>query len=233
MDRGVSLDAYYGTTEKEFGIADDLAKRNKDFGFADLALEAVLSDNGVINISTDVTFPFNLLEGNYSVEYILTANGLKNASWAQSNYYAEESQGNPLYMEQFSKGPSSVTGLVFNDVVVLTSELLGGSQNDIELAFTEVPVNFSYSFNLSDAVNSSYQPVIQDKNQLKVAALLIDRNTGAVVNANKTKVVNPSAITAVENTPDRSVTVFDLQGRRVNQTVKGLYIVNGRKVVIK
>jgi hypothetical protein len=233
MDRGVSLDAYYGTTEKEFGIADDLAKRNKDFGFADLALEAVLSDNGVINISTDVTFPFNLLEGNYSVEYVLTANGLKNASWAQSNYYAEESQGNPLYMDQFSKGPSSVTGLVFNDVVVLTSELLGGSQNDIELAFADVSVNFSYSFNLSDAVNSSNQPVIQDKNQLKVAALLIDRNTGAVVNANQTKVVNPSAISAVENTPDRSVTVFDLQGRRVNQTVKGLYIVNGRKVVIK
>ena len=233
MDRALELDAYYGTTSKEFGVADDLAERNKDFGMADIEPEATLSADGVINISTYVTFPLDLMDGNYVVEYILTADGLTNSAWSQSNYYADASQGYPLYMDQFSKGASAVTGLVFNDVAVLTSEYLGGSDNAVTVAFADVPVGLSYSFQVADAVNTGGKPVIQDNNQLKVVALLIDQNTGAVVNANKTKVVTPSGISAIETTSNNGSTAFDLMGRRVNQPVKGLYILNGNKVVIK
>ena len=49
--------------------------------------------------------------------------------------------------------------------------------------------------------------------------------------------MNADVITAVKEIDNRNSTmenaVFDLQGRRVSQPTKGLYIVNGRKVVVK
>ena len=42
-----------------------------------------------------------------------------------------------------------------------------------------------------------------------------------------------TAISAIERAAQQGVQVFDLQGRRVSQPTKGLYIVNGQKVVVK
>ena len=42
-----------------------------------------------------------------------------------------------------------------------------------------------------------------------------------------------TGINAVEQAVKQGVQVFDLQGRRVSQPTKGLYIVNGQKVVVK
>ena len=94
MDRDVELDAYYGLVygAKEFGIADDLAARNKDFGQADINLATTLNDDQTaVTIDADVTFPYDLTDGNYAVEYILVADGLTDESWGQSNYYANGS----------------------------------------------------------------------------------------------------------------------------------------------
>ena len=234
MDRDVEVDAYYGSGSKEFGIADDLAARNKDFGISDLTPVASLSADGtIVNITTNVIFPYDLNDGNYAVEYILTADGLHNDDWAQSNYYADGAMKYPLYMDQFSKGASYVKGLKFNDVAVLTSEILGGSNNAIQTAEADVPVELTYSFKVAHAVNLQGNPVIQDLNNLKVVALLIDKNVGVVVNANKTKVAAASGISQMEQTAATGTAAFDLMGRRVSQPAKGLFLVNGRKVVLK
>lgn len=44
---------------------------------------------------------------------------------------------------------------------------------------------------------------------------------------------NTTAIISIKNGQVDSVTYYDLQGRRVAQPTKGLYIVNGKKVIIK
>ena len=50
-------------------------------------------------------------------------------------------------------------------------------------------------------------------------------------------IVEDNDVTALKlvNSEERIVNseVFDLQGRKVNQPAKGLYILNGKKVVIK
>ena len=238
MDRDVELDAYYGLVygAKEFGIADDLAARNKDFGQADINLATTLNDDQTaVTIDADVTFPYDLTDGNYAVEYILVADGLTDESWGQSNYYANGSQGYPLYMDVFTMGESTIYGLVYNDVAVLTSEQLGGSQNAITAATADTPVKLQYTFNLADAVNTAGDPVIQDVQKVKIVALLKDAVTGKVVNANKVKIGASTGIINVQRSTlnAQPSTFYDLMGRRVSQPTKGLYITNGRKVVIK
>lgn len=234
MDRATELDAYYGTGNNEFGIADDLAERNKLFGQADINITPTLNDDQTaVDIATEVIFPYDLTDGDYTVEYILTSDGLTDATWGQSNYYAGGGSGYPKYMDQFSNGESTVYGLVFNDVAVLTSEMLDGSDNSIATATADVPVKLSYSFRLGNAFNTSYKPVIQNVQNLKVVAILIDATTGKVVNANVAKVGNSTRITLNELSQKPAATYFDLQGRRVAKPAKGLYINNGRKVVIK
>jgi hypothetical protein len=115
----------------------------------------------------------------------------------------------------------------------MTSEMLGGSENTITSATADVPVKLQYSFNLADAVNTSNQPVIQDMAKVKIVALLIDKETGTVVNANKVSLGNPTGIVNVKGSQDANAAIFDMMGRRVSQPAKGLYITNGRKVVIK
>ena len=234
MDRATELDAYYGTGTYEFGIVNDLAASNKQFGVADLNITPTLNaDETVVNINTEVSFPYDLTNGNYAVEYVLTADGLINATWGQSNYYAGGGNGYPLYMDRFTKGESTVYGLIFNDVAVLTSEMLDGADQSITNATADVPVKMSYAFSLANALNTSYAPVIQNVQNLKVVALLIDATTGKVLNANVAKVGNSTGITISEMSQKPVATYFDLQGRRVAKPAKGLYINNGRKVVIK
>jgi thiol-disulfide isomerase/thioredoxin len=237
MDRDTELDAYYGVEYgvKDLGIADDLAERNKLFGQADIIITPALSDDqSTVNIDAEVVFPYDLTDGNFAVEYILTSDGLTNATWGQSNYYADGYAGYPQYMDDFTKtSDGTIYGLVYNDVAVLTSELLGGSQNSVAAATADVPVKLSYAFSLADAFNTSGAPVIQDVKNLKVVALLIDAATGKVVNANVAKLGTNTGI-AVSELPQKSAgTCFDLQGRRVAKPAKGLYINNGRKVIVK
>lgn len=238
MDRATEVDAYYGVEYgvKEFGIADDLADNNKQFGYADINLSSKLSDDqSTVNIEAAVVFPYKLTANIFKVEYILTSDGLTNASWGQSNYYAGGGSGTPLYMDQFTKTEDeTVYGLVFNDVAVMTSEMLGGSKSIIKTADADVPVNLSYAFSLADAVNTNGFPVIQDVQKLKVVALLIDAGTGKVVNAKVAKLGDTAGISIIEvDNRSKSAAYFDLQGRRVVKPAKGLYIHNGRKLVIK
>lgn len=235
MDRVVELDAYYGLSyNTEFGIAADLAENNKQFGQADITLAASLDANGTINVTTNVTFPYDLItDESYSVEYILTADGLTDPTWGQSNYYAGGSEGYPLYMDQFANSESTIYGLEYNDVAVLTSELLGGAQTTISNATADTPVKVNYAFSVADAINTSYAPIVQDVTKLKVVALLIDNVTGTVANANKTAVDTSTGINIVERTNCERTSIYDLMGRRISQPTKGLYIINGRKTVIK
>ena len=116
----------------------------------------------------------------------------------------------------------------------MTSEMLGGSKSIIKTADADVPVNLSYAFSLADAVNTNGFPVIQDVQKLKVVALLIDAGTGKVVNAKVAKLGDTAGISIIEvDNRSKSAAYFDLQGRRVVKPAKGLYIHNGRKLVIK
>ena len=235
VDRGLEVDPYYGIDySSDFGVLDVLQMRSAQFGTAELAVEATLAeDNSTVDVNASVTFPFTDDATDFSLEYILVEDGLtgEGSDWAQSNYYAGGGSGN---MHGFESMESPAPGLVFNDVVVMLSEMGGIAESVPTSVIADVPVSHSYSFDLEWAVNTNWDPIIQDYSQLYVVALLIDNATGIVANAVKVPVT--SATVGIENVKTQTVAaqqIYDLMGRKWSngQMPKGLYIVNGRKVV--
>jgi hypothetical protein len=85
---------------------------------------------------------------------------------------------------------------------------------------------------------------VQDKKKLRPVVVLVDTRTGEAVNADKISLNNEAdGIHQVENglSTLENGAVFDLCGQKVqpepsnsqNSLKKGVYIVNGKKIIIK
>lgn len=76
--------------------------------------------------------------------------------------------------------------------------------------------------------------IVDDPAQCKAVVMMIDANTGRVINAAVAKTRVPDAIKDV-NSQQSTVNscVYDLAGRRVTNPKHGVYVVGGRKVVVK
>ena len=85
--------------------------------------------------------------------------------------------------------------------------------------------------------NNEFHAILAEGDEVKVPAgkavlHLGDEQPGA--NARVLKIdAETTGITTMQNTGNTNDSIFDLQGRKVSKATKGLYIVNGRKVVIK
>ena len=137
-----------------------------------------------INIDTKTMFAFGKENANYGVALVLIEDGLHGtgSNWGQANYYSGQS-GAPSYMDWWCSQGSRVSGLDFNHVAVAAWNIkngFDGSVNSSYAAGEEMPFNY-----LADITNKN---VIQDKANLRVAALLIDRNTGRIVNGAQTEI---------------------------------------------
>ena len=245
MDRIEEVDPYYGSTYgvSPFTVVNDLSERNKVFGQADIQLSASLdADNSAVNVAANVTFPYDLTDSKYALEYILVANGLTGAegtSWDQSNYYSG-TEGLDENLAPFAELGSSVPGLVFNDVAVLTSQI-GGIEGSLPATISaDQAISHAYAFDLNDAVNTSGAPVIQDVNQLSVVAIIVDTATGEVVNA--IKVAVGSVADGIETIQKNGISTvaerYNAAGQRITAPQKGLNIIklsNGKtiKVIVK
>ena len=178
--------------------------------------------------------------------YALLANGLSGDTqdWDQANNYSG-AENLPEDFRIFTEGESYVSGLEFNHVLVARSSVSGDSNTLPDAIKVDAPYTHSYSFNTNSVINSAGQPIIQDKNKLEVVIMLIDKNTGEVVNANKAKVMDKGTGIASTNTdkPMESVAFYDLAGRKVSVPVRGgIYIksvrykdgqVSAKKVLIQ
>ena len=228
MDRSMEVDAYHGATNDDFGIEQTWKERCNDYGVADIDVEASWSDDmKTINVKSTTTFAGNEEYASYTIGYAVVADGLTGtgSDWAQSNYYADQSMGTPKYMEQFYNGESHVSGLVFNDVIVATAPYEGVEGSLPETIVAGTPYTHTYSFDASQIVNTAGEPIIQDKNKVKVVAMLLE--WGAVKNANKCKVTTVAdGISELSGAAQKSVKTeyFDLSGRRVLIPSNGVYV---------
>jgi len=228
MDRSAQVDAYYGDGENDFGIEQTWKERSRQFGTADIDVEAQWSDDmKTINVKSTATFAKSEDFCNYTIGYAVAADGLTGtgSDWTQANAYAGQAQGTPLYMEQFYNAPGDVSGLVFNDVIVASTSYDGIEGSLPETIVGETPYTHTYSFNVDEIVNTSGEPLIQDKSKVKVVAMLL--NWGQVSNANKCRVA--SSTEGISELAGRNGQVvktqyFDLSGRRVLVPSNGIYM---------
>ena len=230
LDRVVQTDAYCGFSDYgTFGIDRTWLNRCEVFAPASIEIETAWTDEQQTTLSATAyaTFPIEQATCPYELGFVLVANGLTGttSSWNQSNYYSGQT-GWPSSMDLFTKAGSSVSGLVYNFVMVDRSGKAGIEGSLTAPIEADVAQSYTYAFD----VESLGTTLVQHKDQLTVVALLINKETGEIVNANKATAGTSSLTTGVAR-PATSVDdvvehtcYYDLHGRRTKQPQQGLYI---------
>lgn len=234
MDRETLMDPYKGLEGTDFGIEATWLKYCEQDADAEIEVDTEW-DGDIVRATTSTRWAI-APEGEYSICYVLCANGLtgESAMWAQTNYYAGQSTS-MLYMDDFINGTNPQAGLTYNHVAVLCSSIDGlGEPGSMDTAQIEIgsPWLHTYEFDTAKAVNTVGDQIIQDPDQLYVVAMLIDNATGTVVNAakhacgSKTGSIGSIAADAVQGDD----AIYDLMGRKVANPGPGIYIQGGKKV---
>lgn len=179
VNRNKQVDPYYGSTNgTNFGIFQDLNKAIDGLCEAEIEVSATLSGN-TVNAEASVTFIDNFNNANYQIGYLLISNGLTSPDWVQHNYFS----GDPAYfgtpLEVLTTWPADVKDLIFNDVVIDANAMFGVPASLPSNIVTENTYTNNYSFDIED----NY--LVQNPDNLVVAAFVINKSTNKVVNSNK------------------------------------------------
>lgn len=223
LNRNGIEDPYYGNANDGFGMKDEVVESMETAVPADISVEAAWAneEKTKIRINSTATFFEEKANAGYKVGYLLINNGLSGAgsAWVQSNYfpsYASSYAGTEL--EVLTTWPAKVPGLVFNDVVVDTDGMMGVEGSvPAEIAFNE-PYASEFSYDIAS------NDVIQDKDKLYVAAFIINPN-GTILNANKVKVSDATAVKAIDaNVKEITAEYYNLSGLRIAKPENGIFV---------
>lgn len=179
----------------------------------------------------------------FAIGYVMTASGLSDDKWRQESNYAEYSSDSykdaPEEMKFYAdaanyvEGWSQVKGMVYNHVAIESQGMDNGLEDSKMTDFRADEVKtHSTTF---EGVNK--YSVIRDRSKIEIAAVLFNTKTGKIENAARCSVRNhgttgirPNLVQEQKKTEG----IYDMQGRKVNgKPTPGIYIVNGKKTVIR
>lgn len=133
----------------------------------------------------------------------------------------------------YVEGWSQVKGMVYNHVAIESQGMDNGLEDSKMTDFRADEVKtHSTTF---EGVNK--YSVIRDRSKIEIAAVLFNTKTGKIENAARCSVRNHgttgirSNLVQEQKKPEG---IYDMQGRKVNgKPTPGIYIVNGKKMVIR
>lgn len=222
IDRNGTLDPYYGdSANTQFGIADNIDDTINTLAIAEINGTASLSGD-IISVSTESRFITDVNNANYQIGYVLTASGLTDPSWVQSNYFAQ-----PQYKNQFIGTPLEVlttwksykTDLVYNFVAV-NVDGMNGVRSSLPTKIT-AGETYKYDFTIDIADNE----LVQHKSKMEVVFFIVNQTNGTIVNSNKyTFTAEDGVENVLEGVEVVATEYFDLAGRKVANPSNGLFI---------
>ena len=230
IERAYDVDPYYGFDQEGFGTKYAVEYLMSQLAVVDLNVKAEWADESRTELKANVesNFVMNALGSDYGIEVMLIEDdmyGPAGTDWDQHNYYAtmDEQYGNEPNLGPLCDMPSTIEGYHFNDVLVATSGVIDGLPESIAANTTN---DFEYTFGDIDYImNTSYEPLIQDKDKLHVVAIIVEKATGKVLNAAKAHVGNSAVNEISENDKVvESTLYYDLTGRMVNNPSSGIYV---------
>ncbi len=187
-----------------------------------------------IKFSTESKFIYDESDGQYGIAFVLTEDGLtgSSSSWAQSNYLSGGSGSSE--MSFWYNSDSKVYDFVYDHVAVAAWDIKNGVDGSVNPTITAGEIQ---NFNFVGSISNN--TLIQDKSKLKAVALLIDRNSGAIINAAQCDIKDvTTGIQGVAESDQTPMVSYSLDGRQLSAPQKGLNIVktaDGRtvKVLVK
>ena len=185
IERSREVDPFYGFSGYSAGIVSDMEQYTAIAVNADAIVAAQWTSDEKTAIDVDVTCYFTVDEqrANYAIEVMLVADDLhgSSSSWNQKNYYSGTTYySSDPYLGPWVTKPEVVSGYHFNDVIIGTSGVVAGSLPSEIVAYND------YSYHYHFTLNSLPKPsLIQNKDNLHVIAVIINKANGRAVNANR------------------------------------------------
>ena len=210
IDRSYSVDPLYGFGSTSGGILDAVRQVAATATIADVEVTAQWSNEDRTDIAVNVSsyFTEDVTNGNYVIEVMLIADDLygSGSAWNQANNYSGVSSlAMDPYMGVFVNSPSVITGYHFNDVILGTSGNISGSLPKDMVAYELY--NYDYTITLSDLTNPN---LVQNKDKLRVVAIIYNTKTKKAINANKTLISEFVASIPGDVDDDQAVSVGDI-----------------------
>lgn len=246
FNREYSGDPYAGLSNEKFGAPEivDMILLDVAEGSIDVTASWANDDQTRIKASSDIVFQYNSEDAHYAVAYVLKANGLKGTSidWMQTNffiYFTEDDEykpGTELYndFEFFLKSEELIPDMEYNDVAVAAYGLAEGLPESVAPFTAGTPQTHEYTLSIAN------NDLVQDKDNLSVVALLIDTQSGRIVNASEASV---SGSVGVENIFEsendvKEISRHDLLGRKLDTPAKGINVItysdgSVKKIMVK
>lgn len=189
----------------------------------------------------------SLVSGDYDIAYMLIADNLSGTTskWMQSNYFAK---GSGAYNSkssipedlQYLWDEGSSYAATYNDVLISSSYVSRQNKATLPTLVANGTVNSDYT--LTMPTKTELKNTIRScGNEVYVIAMVLDKKTGAVVNARKAKVADfgTTGIENVNNNTEATVVArYNVNGVQIAAPVKGINIVKmsdgtTRKVLVK
>lgn len=230
LDRSVGGDPYYGTQTYDtiLPILGDIEAIIAKPTPWEVKVSYSWKSDSVLVANAEVC-SYAPVNGKYKIAYILVSDGLtgKTASWRQSNGFSRNKQ-DPNMIPQFNDfcsggkyGKSTVSGLIFNDIVISSQGILGVDGSIPADVAAEEKVSHSFEFDLTK-VDAD---LLQDKTKLRIIAVVLDPR-GVAMNCAKVDVTEDiNAVEGIETeATDAPVEYYNLNGVKVDNPSGGIYI---------
>ena len=260
------FDPYFGSSSSTMlGVLDDF-EAQRGAAEAEVVVCPMWGNQSQtqINVNTDITFLYNRDDAPYALAYVLVTDGLQGDGtpyWWQYNgiygvlydepYWDKWAQKGVLHDDIFvdeNENPVTVPmieDMVYNHVALMSQNLTGTTTGEIKAPIVaDAKQSASTTFDISNGVKGSFlqNELIQDKSKLKVVAMLINTETGEIVNADEKEIAayDPTGIENVTATGEEAVEVarYALDGTQLSVPTKGVNIVKmsdgtTKKVIVK
>lgn len=209
---------------------------------ASLKLEAKWANDAMTTITakTTTTFGITRMSPNYAIGYVLSEDGLTGTTedWLQVNYYAQEFIDK--YEAYYGKTcPSAYynapdmqeaheQGLYYLPINGYQHVAVGAWMPTYGMSNTVPSVVLEGDNNEQEkTLNITTNKIIQNKDNLSLTALLINRNNGLVVTCDQVKLINPTSVSTIAGGDKNATEVarYGLNGQRVNGQMKGLNLI--------
>ena len=189
----------------------------------------------------------SLVSGDYDIAYMLIADNLSGTTskWKQSNFFAKgagvyNSKSSMPEDLQFLWEAGSSYAATYNDVLIASSYSNSKNKATLPTLVENGSVNSYYT--LTMPTKKALKETIRScGNEVYVVAVVLDKKTGAIVNARKAKVADfgTTGIENVNNSSEATVVArYNVNGVQIAAPVKGINIVKmsdgtTRKVLVK
>lgn len=185
----------------------------------------------------------SLAAGDYDIAFMLTADGLTGTttSWKQHNYFCK---GGVRYSSKASM-PDDLKFLwdmgssyyeTYNDVLIASSYVSDKNKATLPTLVANGTVSSEYTLKMPTKVTLKKALKLD---QVYVVAVLLDKKTGAIVNAGRARVTGSTGIEDVTTGTEATVVArYTVNGVQVSAPVKGVNILKmsdgtTRKVLVK